>query len=242
MVNRILCLCLLLGLALSAFAGGEEMGYGLSASGEKKLAKGLKLEAEAEVRSQEGFSQLERWAMDLSLNYKIATGWKADLGYCLMDRYHLGETTGKGNLLSGYWAPRHRWYVSLVEQLETGRWKFSLRERYQLTHSPLQYVPKYTPEGVRMTDEVKAGDQEHIMRCRLQAAYNIRHCKFDPTCSIEALYDLKNGGVDQLRYSVGVDYSLSKQTTWSLDLRYKDRDDSDESNGWLLTVGYHYSF
>lgn len=220
----------------------QNAGYGLSAGAERKLAKGLKLEAEAEVRTQNGFGSLERWAVDVGLNYKLIFGLKADLGYCLMDRYHRGDVTSKGNLLSGYWAPRHRWYVGLTEQQEWGRWKVSLRERYQLTHSPLQYVPKYTPAGVRMTDDVKAGNREHVLRSRLQASYNIRHCKFDPSASIEIINDLQQGGIDQMRYTFGVDYSQDKRTTWSLQLRYKDRDDADESDGWLFTLGYNYSF
>lgn len=253
---RCCLLAFLLALAsdslLRAQTAADDFGYGLSVSAEHKLAKGLKLQAEAEVRTQSQFSSLERWAFDLGLDYKLASWLKTDVGYVLMDRYHLSKVTSKGNVISGHWAPRHRWYAGLSFQHEIGRLKFSLRERYQLTHSPLQYVPKYStdpsfgigrPFGQRLTDEVEAGDQDHILRSRLQLSYNIRHCRFTPVASVELLNDLANGfTVDQLRYSFGIDYSFNKRTSLNLVWRYKDRADNDEANGHLFTLGYNFQF
>lgn len=226
----------------SLSAQNNDRSVGLSATAEHKLAKGLKAQAEMEVRTQNGLGNLERWALDLGLDYKLSSYIKAHAGYALMDRYHLQEITSKGNIISGYWAPRHRWYAGVVLADEWGRWKISLRERYQLTHSPLQYVPKYQPDGKRMTDEVEAGDQDHILRSRLQATYNIRHSKLTPSLSIEMLNDLTTGDIDQMRYAIGLDYSLSKRKSLSLQWRYKDRADSDEANGHLIILGYNFSF
>lgn len=223
--------------------------FGLGVSADHKLAKGLKLQLEAEVRTQDCVQSLERWAFDVGLSYRLASSLKADAGYVIMDRYHLSEVTGKGNILSGYWAPRHRWYAGMSYQYEWRRFKFSWRERYQLTHSPLQYVPKRVgpdagrPDlvGTRLTDAVKAGDQEHLLRSRLQAAYNIRHCRLTPVLGVELLSDAAHGlSVDQLRYSLALDYALSKHHGLSLEWRYKDRADSDEANGHLLTLTYSF--
>lgn len=232
-------------------AQSDDLGVGLAVSAEHKLARGLKLQLEAEVRTQDQAQSLERWALDMGLCYRLASSLKADAGYVLMDRYHLSEVTNRGNILNGYWAPRHRWYGGVSWQYQWHRLKLSWRERYQLTHSPLQYVPKYVgptagrPDhvGMRLTDEVKAGDQEHILRSRLQASYNIRHCSLTPIVSVELLSDLAQGmAVDQLRYSLGIGYAISKHRTLSLDWRYKDRADGDEANGHLFTLSYAFDF
>lgn len=233
-------------------AQSDDTGFGISVSADHKLAKGVKLQLEAEVRSQDGLGMFERWAFDVGLNYRLLSWLKADAGYAIMDRYHPSEQSSKGNCISGYWAPRHRWYASLSAQQEWGRLKVSLRERYQLTHSPLQYVPKYLGThcdcavdhyGQRLTDEVKGGQQDHMLRSRLQASYNIRHCPFTPEASIEVINDVANGfDVDQIRYSIGVDYSISKRRSLSLQWRYKDRADLEEANGHLFTLGYNFTF
>lgn len=251
-------LSFLLGISsLCALAQGEDLGVGLGAGLEYKLAKGLKLNAEAEVRTQDNMQAMERWALDLGLSYRWLKHLKSEVGYCLMDRYHLSGTTGKGNLLNGYWTPRHRLYAGLAEQQEWGRWKVSLRERYQFTATPKRNVPKFVgvhgcPDetycvtdhyGERLSDEIKGGDSDHLLRQRLQVQYNIRHCKFDPFASVEMINDLGHSfSIDQMRYTLGIDYTLSKHAVWSLQCRYKDRADSDESNGWLLTLGYNYTF
>lgn len=233
---------LLLALSLPVSAQQGDFGLGATASVEYKLARGLKVEAEAEVRSQNTLRDPERWAVAFGMSYKLPWSLKADAGYSLIYRYHPEALSSKGNLITDYWAPRHRWYLGLTEQRDWGRWRVSLRERYQLTHSPLQYVPRYRPDGQRLTDAVRAGDQEHLLRSRLQATYNIRHCSFDPTISIEMLNDLQHGGIDQMRYTFGIDYHQNKHTTWTLQLRYKDRDDADEADGFLLGLGYNYTF
>lgn len=234
----------------SALAQESDMGFGISVSGEHRLMRGMKLQAEAEVRSQDVLSQLERWAIGLSLDYRLTDYLKSDVGYCLMDRFHLAEYTDRGNRISGYWAPRHRWYASLQGQYVCGRFKVSLRERYQLTHSPLQYVPKYVvvhgdPDyyGYRLTDEVKAGHQDHLLRQRLQVSYDVRHSHLTPSVSIEALHDLSQAfAVGQVRYCLSLDYQLGKHSSVGLLWRYTDRTDDDERNGHLISLGYNFSF
>lgn len=252
--STLLLVMLLMAVSPVAMAADHDLGTGLSVSAEHKLAKGLKVEAEAEVRTQDGLNSLERWSLDVGLTYKPQSSWlRMGIGYALMDRYHLSEVTGKGNLVNGYWGPRHRFYAGVTVLPDLGkRWKVSLRERIQLTHTPLQYVPKYNGThcdcehdhyGTRLTDEEAGGDQDILLRSRLQVGYNIRHCKFSPVVSVEFLNDLTSGfDLDQIRLGAGVDYSIDKRRSLSLEWRYKDRTDSDESNGHLFILGYNFSF
>lgn len=226
-----------------AIAGGDDSGYGLTVGGEKKIVKGMKVSAEAEIRTQNGLPDLERWTFDLGLSYRLASWLKSDVGYSFINRYHTSKLTSKGNTINGYWGPRHRYYGGLTGQMEVGRWKLSLRERYQYTYSPLQYVPKYRADGKRLTDEVEGPNHDHILRSRLAASYNIRRSKFEPFANIELLSDLSAGlSTDQIRYTIGTDYKLNKREVLTLQWRYKDRADQDESNGHLVTFGYSISF
>lgn len=243
MRRYLLSIIALLSVATTALAGGDDMGYGVSVGTEKKIVKGLKLSAEAEVRTQNTFADFERWALDLGLSYRLASWLKSDVGYSFINRYHTSEVTSKGNTIHGYWGPRHRYYGGLTGQFEVGRWRLSLRERYQYTYSPLQYVPKYRADGKRLTDEADGPDHDHVLRSRLSASYNIRHSKFEPSASIELLSDLSSAlSTDQIRFTLGMDYKLSKKSTLGLQWRYKDRADQDESNGHLVTLGYSFSF
>lgn len=234
-----LALCL---LSVPVVWAGD-LGYGLSVDAEKKLAKGLKAEAEVEVRTQNAMADLERWAFSLGLSYRLAPWLKTDAGYTFIDRYHTSYLTGKGNTVSGDWSPRHRGYLGLTGQYETKRWKWSLRERYQYTCSPLQYVPKHRPDGKRLTDEEEPTDHDHVLRSRLRVSYNIRHSKFQPYASVELISDLTKAlATDQTRLVLGTDYKLDKKTSLSVQWQYKDRTGSDDNNGHLITVGYNHSF
>lgn len=218
-----------------------EASYGLSASVDHKLAKGLHLEGEAELRMLSGFSDMERWALSLGIDYKLLSWLKADAGYAFINRYKTSKVTNAGNVRNGFWSPRHRWYGSLSGSYDIGRWSWSLRERYQYTYAPLQYVPKYTPAGKRLTDEAEAGTHEHLLRSRLAVSYNIRHSKFEPEASIEFHNDLSRGfSLDEIRYVCSLDYKLSKVQTFSLTFRYTDNRDDDDAT--VLLVGYSYKF
>lgn len=246
------CLCT---VGVAADGEGADQGFGLSVGTEVKLTKGVKLQAEAEVRTQDAFSALERWTLDVGLDWKISKRFKYDVGYQLMDRYHLHEDKTAGEkydnhpyTVSGYWGPRHRLYTGITGGYTVGRWRLSLRERYQYTHTPLQYVPRYWVNkdgnpGKRRTDAVKEQSDEHLLRSRVQASYNIKHSKFEPFASIEMLNDMGHHfGIDQMRYTLGTDYKLDKKQVLTLQWRYKDRTDSDEAGGHLITLGYQYSF
>ena len=213
----------------------------VSAGAERKLAKGLHLEAEAEVRTLSDFSNFDRWTLGVGVDYKLQSWLKADMGYSFINRYKPSHVTDKGNTRNGFWAPRHRWYASLAGSYSLGRWDFALRERYQLTHAPLQYVPKYAPSGKRMTDEAVGGSQEHLLRSRLAVSYNIRHCKLEPGASIELHNDLSDGfALDEVRYAVSLDYKLSNANKLSLTFRYTANQGGDDA--CLLSAGYVYSF
>ena len=91
---------------------------------DKRLSKGLHLEAEYELRTENALSKIDRHQLSLGLGYKFSDWLKGGLSYTFYDR--LGNTAG--------WEPRHRLSGSLTFGYRAGDWRFSLREMLQLTH------------------------------------------------------------------------------------------------------------
>ena len=123
----------------------------------KKVNKKTKFVIDAEVRSVEAVSNLERIAVGGKLDYKIKE-WKeldrlgsqielkANVGYSFIYGHYLSEKSLKDdveedlrpynyNIDDAYWAARNRVYLTLTGEFKVGRFEFSLRERLQYTHT-----------------------------------------------------------------------------------------------------------
>jgi hypothetical protein len=254
------------------------------------LNKSLELSLEGEYRTQDMSSMTERIATGISLSYKNKTVpfLKADVGYSVMSMHGLGETAIKyntddegnfevdddGNLIpkhmnvdAPYWYTRHRVTASLTGSVKWGRFKFSLRERYQFTHRMRSYcdrtrwyydpfhkmfpedVPEYylddDPESddySYMTDEKKS-KSDHKLRSRLAVSYDIKKCPFEPFAEVEVYNELDNAfAYDKIRYTIGTEYKINKEHKLSLYYRYQDYADVDEVSGHVLGVGYAFEF
>ena len=273
--------CLL--LATSSMVAQSDFGVWTSIEASTKLNKQLELSLEGEYRTQSNSALTERIATGISLSYKNkkVPFLKADVGYSVMSMYGLGETTIKyekndeggyeldddGNLIpkhknvdSPYWYTRHRTTASLTGSVKWGRFKFSLRERYQFTHRMRSYCdreryyyfgkPLYKwdyeledfgqPET--LVDEKKA-KSDHKLRSRLSVSYDIKQCPFEPFAEVEVYNELDNAfAYDKIRYTVGADYKINKEHKLTFYYRYQDYADIDEVSGHVLGIGYAFEF
>ncbi|MBO4476448.1 MAG: DUF2490 domain-containing protein [Bacteroidales bacterium] len=89
-----------------------------------RLAKGLHLEAEYELRTRDKLSAIGRHTGTVGISYKMPFGLKAGLSYSYM--YHQGVKSG--------WNPRHRLSAQLGYTLKAGDWNFSIKETFRWTH------------------------------------------------------------------------------------------------------------
>ena len=270
-------------LASAAAVAQSDFGVWTSIEASTKLNKQLELSLEAEYRTQDMSTLSERIATGISLSYKNKKipFLKADVGYSVMSMYGMGETAIKyrtdddgnfemddeGNLIpkhmnvdSPYWYTRHRATASLTGSVKWGRFKFSLRERYQLTHRMRSYCDRERwyyktykkefyldddPESddySYMTDEKKS-KSDHKLRSRLAVSYDIKKCSFEPFAEVEVYNELDNAfAYDKIRYTVGTDYKINKEHKLTLYYRYQDYADVDEVSGHVLGVGYAFEF
>ncbi len=280
--------CLL--LASAAAVAQSDFGVWTSIEASTKLNKQLELSLEAEYRTQDMSTLSERIATGISLSYKNKKipFLKADVGYSVMSMYGMGETAIKyrtdddgnfemddeGNLIpkhmnvdSPYWYTRHRATASLTGSVKWGRFKFSLRERYQFTHRMRSYcdrerwyydpyhkmfpedVPEYyvddDPEsdGYSYMTDTKKAKSDHKLRSRLSVSYDIKQCPFEPFAEVEVYNELDNAfAYDKIRYTVGADYKINKEHKLTFYYRYQDYADIDEVSGHVLGIGYAFEF
>lgn len=235
-------LCLICSSIL--WAEDHDMGYGIELEASHKVAKKMESRLDAEIRTQDGLSDMERWSLGVSQSYKLTKWLKADAGYTLLMRNIPAHNSNKYSW-EQYWSPRHRAYASL-----TGSWKltkhldFSLRERYQYTYEVERFVQRFhLDNGTRADDKVEGDEGEHLLRSRLQLKWSRKKCNWTPYFNVEFLNNLQDGmSLDQTRYIAGCDYKIDKKNAIGLSFRYKDKSDREDTKGHLISISYNYEF
>lgn len=215
-----------------------------SAEAKYKVTKNLGVSAEGEYRTNDGVSATGRWDVSIGADYKILKQLKFSTGYTFIRQRVEKEVTKKGNIIPAYWQPKHRFYADLTGSYDWNRFTFSLRERYQYTYRTEQSVPKFDSDGVTpKSDEEIAAKSKHVMRSRIGIEYSIRKSNFTPYVTCEFYNSLNDGfDLDKIRYTVGSDYKFDKHNSVTLYYRYIDKDDSDETAGHVIGVGYKFKF
>ncbi|ADV45060.1 DUF2490 domain-containing protein [Bacteroides helcogenes] len=232
-----LCLpCVAVGLR----AQSDDFGIWTDIEVKKKLFPGFDASAEGEFRTRNGLKNVERWSAGFGMAYRPVSFLKADGGYTYIYSRQPVEETKKGNLISAYWSPRHRFYASLTGSYTWYRLELSLRERYQWTRRMALSVPKYDgDDGSRKADEEISAKTKNILRTRLQAVWNIRKSAFSPYASCELYHSITDGwGIDKTRWTLGTGYRINKCHSVDAFYRYQNHADDDEANGHVLGVGY----
>ena len=103
-----------------------EVGARLALKVDKKLARGLHLNLEEEVRFDNNFSAFDRFHTTLGMSYKVYPNIKLGLGYALINPY--------SSSTSAFKSARHRLMVDATGTLQLGLWNLSLKERFQATY------------------------------------------------------------------------------------------------------------
>lgn len=229
---------------LFAFIGGvfiNAQSIWTSAELKYGVIKKLDVSLEGEYRTFDNVSGTERVALGLGFDYKLSQYFKAGAQYKFLYR-HVGErTTSKGNLVEDYWQPRQRFSVSFTGQYKWNKFKFSLRERYQLTHNKAMSVAKYDGDtGKQKDDEEIEAKTKNVLRSRLKVDYSISK-RITPYVSAELYNNLDGFSYDKSRFTIGSEFKINKHNTIEAYYRYIDRSDNDESSN-VIGVGYQYKF
>lgn len=245
---------MLLVLPAVSWASDDDTGLIAGVEVEKKLNKKLSLSLEGEFRSRNDFRTADRLSVGIGASYKFVKWLKADVGYQLLidnNREKISynpstldddgnEVVNYNNWRPSYWGTRHRAYVMLTGSYKVGRVSLSLREGWRYTYRPERTTRRYDFDNQQWEDKVIDTKHSHVLRSRFKAEWDIPKWKFDPWASVELF---NNMGLDKVRYTAGVDYSVMKKHNFSLYYRYqRTYDDDEEGNIHCIGMSYKFKF
>lgn len=251
--------CLIICPLSYSSAQSDDFGLDFSVEAEKKIDKQWSVSLEGELRRRDDAKTNDRWSIGLGVDYKIAKWVKASAGYSLLYdntkriSYSDQEDVDDGDLdevgmpkkCAQYWAPRHRFNVSLTfDKKLFGDFRFSLRERWQYTWRPEHTVSErwsYLDEAYDGKAKTYGGSGKNVLRSRLQVEYDRKGLSLTPYANVEFWNAWK---LQKTRYTVGLDWKLSKQHAVGAFYYYQKVNDDDdlEPNRHLLGVSYKFKF
>lgn len=246
-----------------------EFGGRLSVSVDKKLARGLHVSLEEEIRMDNNFSSFDRFHTTLALSYKVSDYLKLGVGYAMINPYSSSNSAFKSS--------RHRLMLDATGSLRFGDWRLSLRERFQATYRSGDMNEYQNPRTALTLKSRLKLSYKGLRRLEPYAYIELRNTLNAPV--ISASYDGTNyltsalsqygeagwfidswSGVyvNRVRGSVGFDYRLSKASSIDVSLMAdhimdKVVDANAEGTklksytretgfvGWI-NIGYSYSF
>lgn len=258
---------LLAPLSTKAQSNENEFGIWATIEASKKLNKKFKIVADAEFRTFDFVSNVERAAIGVKVDYKILKWLKANVGYSFMYTQKPESTSLKDiaydeeynefqeyNINHAYWVIRNRAYATISGEYKIGRFEIGLRERLQYTHtnSATTDETKYryslgndiltTEDNTWTTEtepEFKEAKDNLTLRSRLSLKYDIPNCKVNPFASVELYTRLDEWKWhDKLRYRIGASYKINKDNSISLFYLYQDANDDDEPKGHAVGIEY----
>ena len=236
---RRLMLILALALPVSAFGQTFSAGGRAAAGVDCKLAKGLHVSVEEEVRSGDNFSKLGSLRTDVSFSYKPFKYLKIGAGYTLINPYKAGKeiitpatvtTPADTSYYSGFWSPRHRVYADVSGHYKLGLFSFSIKERIQFTHNTDTGINPYQTTRNALASKTKLGVKyTGFLHVTPEVAFEVRAALNDPwgTASGTELYTSKtkkayysyqhtgytHAYIDRLRLNLGAEIELSRNHT-----------------------------
>lgn len=247
----------------------SEFGGRLSVSVDKKLARGLHVSLEEEIRMDNNFGSFDRFHTTLGLSYKVNDYLKLGVGYAMINPYSSSNSAFKSS--------RHRLMLDATGSLRFGDWRLSLRERFQATYRSGDMNEYQNPRTALTLKSRLKLSYKGLRRLEPYAYVELRNTLNAPV--ISASYDGTNyltsalsqygeAGwfidswtgvyVNRVRGSVGFDYRLSKASSIDVSLMAdhimdKVVDANAEGTklksytretgfvGWI-NIGYSYSF
>lgn len=224
-----------------------------------KIAKGLHLEAEYELRTRDNLGTIGRHMGTVGLSYKILPGLKAGVSYTYI--YNYGSKKG--------WSNRHRISGELGYTYKAGDWNISLKETLRWTHkteSLNTYQENADPITLKSRLKFEYKGWKPLSPYALFEARNVFN---DPlvnatwSTTSNAYADYSFGGYgdayfNRLRGGLGLEWKLSKHSAFDFYL-YEDycydknvdvtKDGTflksltwDQQLNTIVGVGYKFSF
>lgn len=216
-MNRLALCALMMFIPFWALAQVNDAGLWTSLSAEKKLVDKVFLDASAELRLNENFSELGTAYTEASIAYRISKSFEASAGYRFIAKRLIDDSYGI----------RHRYLINLSYKTKINKWMSTIRARYQSQYS-----------------DINRSDDWQVPEDYLRTKWTIKYDTdkdWRPFFSTETFFYLsKMDGIlfKEYRIAAGFDYKLNKKT--DLTLGYLIDREVQTSNPWtnyVVTVG-----
>ena len=100
-------------------------------------------------------------------------------------------------------------------------------------------VSKTDPTGNPMSDELIAAEHKHVLRSRLQIAYEIPNIRLEPYLYCEMYNNLLSGfKIDKVRYQAGLSYPITKMHSIKLYYMFQDHTKVGKKDDHIIGIGY----
>lgn len=225
---------------------GTDVRARISAELDRKIIKGFHVYGGAEGRFKDNVGRVNDFRLMAGTTYKFSDWFKAGAGYTF-----IGNLDGSGVL-----EPRHRVHLDGTLSFRTGFWRFSLRERLQLTHRSEDInVYQQTRNALAVKSRVKVS-WKGSRTLEPYAFFEVRNTLNDPsftatyntgtlTYSNVSFNGYKDAYINRYRAAAGLDWHISKRHSiefYGYFDRYRDKDidtnrqgsESWETNGLVL--------
>ena len=209
--------------ASKSFSQEEDAGLWTSIDISKKLSNGYTVSISEELRFNENVTELGTAFIEIGISHKIFKHLTGSIAYRFIQAKRMDDS----------YSIRHRLFIDLAYRIKYKKVIFTLRERLQSQVKDVQssdagFSPQYTS-----------------LRSKLTVKYDTDK-KYTPWLACEMFYQLSNpegNEIDNMRYSLGVDYKFNKKN--SMSLFYLINEEVNLNNpltSYIIGVNYSYSF
>lgn len=239
----------------------DEFGFTgrFSAGLDWKIFKGLRLDAEYELRTHNNFAAVERHQASLGLSYKVCNYFRAGVAYTFIGHYKSSD---------GSFSPRHRASLHLTGMYDAGMWHLTLRESLEMTHKTDVNPYQDCPNALALKSRFKVS-YRGFAHWEPYAYVELRNCFNDPSFNATwneagqkwADYQFigyKTAYINRVRTVLGVEWKITRNHSIDLSALYHwthglEIDTNKEGTklkaaSWetasdmALSLGYKFSF
>ena len=233
-------------------AQGDDFGSQVGVEMTKKLDKHVRLDIGIEVRTRDDLSAIDRLSTDIGVRWEVLPWLDLCGGYVFLVDQHkrishykegdrevrrgMAEVGDRKNLRE-FWGVRNRAYASFAVSRQWGRFKLSLRERWQYTYQVERIVENrynYVYKKSDRAPHLYHGKAHNVLRSRLTASYKLQGLSLKPYASVETYtaWDL-----EKIRYTVGAEWKLNSRNTFDAFYRYRYERNHDDDDPCRHVIG-----
>jgi len=198
----------------------KDAGLWTSLGFEAKLVKKLSATVTQEYRFNENVTELGTWISETGLEYKLNKYVKASVNY----RFTMKRQT------NNQYSPRHRLFIDVKAEKKIKPVIFQFRTRFQEEYADIGRAPD-------------GGFAGYYSRNKFSFKFDLDR-KWEPYLSVELFSPLRHNQpfvFDDIRYSAGFEYTLSKHH--KLDLFYMIQNEMNVNNpvtDFIGGIGYQF--